>query len=238
LNSFLLGFGERPKGDEKETVVKERVIYKDPDTQFSKSYSVYLESKRSHYFKHRNMAIAMFEDYIQLYPNHDKHIDGIYILARLYKESQNNVKSTEYLNEYFKLAKQDDFYYKFALHQQADQFLRSGKITSANIILETLFEDEKDDIYFKRDVASSLIPIYTRQKNKQKLIISYEYLLSNSKFIKNNDLINSYRYKLAILYIDRNRIENAKMMFKLILNDRDYKNKSIRESAKRKLDGL
>jgi len=219
------------------------IIYKDPDTQFNKSYSIYLQSKKSHYYKDLNKAIDMFEDYVSEYPTHKKYVDALYILSGLHKESRNETKSKNYLNKYFNAADSNDFYYKFALHQKAEWQIKEGNSISANKILDSLLKTEagkgdKGDIYFKRDIISSLIPLYIRFNNKEKLRISYEYLLSNQKFVSNNSTKNNYRFKLANLYIEVSEIEKAKSLFKQIINDREYKIKSIKEASQRKLKEL
>ena len=224
LFSLLNGLGQKPgvPADLKE-VAPGKFILKDPEKQFEAGYKQYLEAKRTHYYKFVNKAIGTFEDYQTHYPKHNKINDSHYFIHNLYKMSDQSTKAREHLEVYLESADKDDFYYRFAMVDKAKFLINEGKDSEALKLLSDLMDNYKEaqspeDSFFKRDIYVALLPLYQKNKEQEKLIETYEYLLSNERYIETINLRNSYKFKLAELYMKSENNDAAKKLFNEIYN--------------------
>jgi len=235
LASVLLGMGEKALVQGQEHG-RSQVLYKDGETQFRESYSEYLKANNSKYPKGIDRSITMFENYLKHYPEHEKVNDALFILARLYKISGDNDTSMKYLDAYFSKTAEDDFYYRFARVDKASILRVSGSVVSANNILDDLLEkyrnsDVPEDIYFKRDLYVELLPIYKMNQDKEKQIEAYAYLTANKRFIKNKNLFYSYKYALAVLYIEKGEKDKAKKLLNEVAYSKEHNVMPLKDSA-------
>lgn len=146
-------------------------------------------------------------------------------LNRRIKDIENEIKQNEIAERIDKFSKnkKDNKANIQKLLEEANNSIKNNDLTNAENICFALLKKEKDNI----DILDKLAYIYSEKNDKQKVIETYEYIITILKRNKKKNIdpekvqkITKYKIKIAEYYFDEeNYKKSLEILNDLIVND-------------------
>lgn len=247
----LHAFGEKPKkGDtgasyppSQGEFMKSRDIAVEPTAQkqFDKALKEYNQALRVNFSNYNQRAIQSFESYLKYYPQAEKRLEAIFYLEKLYLKELDYKNHEKYLNQFEQEAPTSNTYYSLSQLDRAAYYVRKNQNSAAEKLLNELLAANSQDKFLKREIFKNQIPIYKAENENKKLIVIYEYLISdkNNEEFKSN--INNYYYylfNLGELYYKEANYAKAKKAFEEVIAAKDFETTYMKEISEKYLNKL
>jgi TolA-binding protein len=159
---------------------RETVVESTPEKQYDKALKQYNQALRVNYSKYNQMAIRTFEDYLKHYPQGKDRNNALFYLERLYLRELDYKNHEKYLLQFRQEVPTSNHFYKMSDIDQAALYIRQNKTLDAQQILDVLLVDKANES-LKREIYHLQLSIYKPDKDNEKIIAIYEYLINDPK---------------------------------------------------------
>lgn len=246
---ILSAQGERPRSkssaDQSNTDVQflksqQEKVEPTAEKQFDKAISRLNQANRVNYSKYNQLAIKSFEDYLNYYPQGKDKTEALYYLEKLYLREMDQANHEKYLLKLRQETPTTNHFYRLSDLDQASLYVRQNKLQDGQELLNALLADQKYK-ELKRDIYRLQLSIYKPNKDNKKMIMIYEYLVSdpnNEEFRDNKNSYYYYLFNLGELYYEDSNYQKSKYYFEKVANAKDFETTYMIEIANKYLNKL